>query len=67
MVAKGHDFPLVSLVGVINTDASLYMTDYRAFENTFSLLTQVIGRAGRGDVPGRALIQTFQPLHPIIN
>ncbi len=66
MIAKGHDFPRVSLVGVINTDASLFMTDYRAFENTFSLLTQVIGRAGRGDKPGRAVIQTYQPLHPTI-
>jgi primosomal protein N' (replication factor Y) len=61
MVAKGHDFPSVSLVGVINADSSLFLDDYRANERTFSLLTQVIGRAGRADIPGRAMIQTYNP------
>lgn len=66
MVTKGHDFPKVTLVGVLNADQSLYLNDYRANERTFSLLTQVIGRAGRGDQHGRALIQTYQPDHPVL-
>ncbi|MDR0936476.1 MAG: primosomal protein N' [Oscillospiraceae bacterium] len=66
MVTKGLNFPNVTLVGVINADNSLYASDYRAFERTFALITQVIGRAGRADKPGRAVIQTFSPLHELI-
>lgn len=61
MVTKGHDFPNVTLVGVINADSALYLDDYRATERTFDLLTQVIGRAGRGKRPGRAVLQTYSP------
>ncbi len=61
MVTKGHDFPDVTLVGVILADTSLYLNDYRANEKTFSLMTQVLGRAGRSDKPGRAVIQTYSP------
>ncbi len=66
MVTKGHDFPNVTLVGVINSDSSLYLNDYKANERTFDLLTQVIGRAGRGKKTGCALIQTFNPDHPTL-
>ena len=66
MVTKGHDFPDVTLVGVLSADASLYLDDYRAGERTFAQLTQVIGRAGRGDTPGRAIIQTANPDNDII-
>lgn len=61
MVTKGHDFPDVTLVGVLMADMSLYLDDYRAGERTFSMLTQVIGRAGRGSKPGLAIIQTMNP------
>ena len=61
MVTKGHDFPDVTLVGVLMADMSLYLDDYRAAERTFSMLTQVIGRAGRADKPGLAIIQTMNP------
>ena len=61
MVTKGLNFPNVTLVGVISADQSLYAGDYRAGERTFSLITQVVGRSGRGDKPGRAVIQTFTP------
>lgn len=67
MVAKGLDFPDVTLVGILNADQMLYSDDYRSYENTFSLLTQVIGRAGRGDYKGKAIIQTFTPSNNIIS
>jgi primosomal protein N' (replication factor Y) len=66
MIAKGLDFPNVTLVGVLDADLSLYCGDYHAQERTFSLLTQVVGRAGRRNKPGRAVIQTFTPENPII-
>ena len=63
MVAKGHDFPAVTLVGVISADVGLGLADFRAAERTFQLLTQVAGRAGRGELPGEAIVQTFHPGH----
>ena len=66
MIAKGLDFPMVTLVGVIGIDRSLYAGDFRSFERTFSLITQVVGRSGR-KLGGTALIQTADPTHYIIN
>ncbi len=66
MVAKGLDFENVTLVGVISADQSLYASDFRAHERTFSLLTQVVGRSGRGQKSGRAVIQTFTPMNEVI-
>jgi primosomal protein N' (replication factor Y) len=67
MVTKGHDLPNVTLVGVLNADAALSIPDFRAAERSFHLLVQVAGRAGRGDVKGRVLIQTRSPDHPAIS
>ena len=66
MIAKGLDFPRVTLVGVMNADAGLQMPDFRSVERTFQLLTQVAGRAGRGEVPGEVFFQTFQPDNPTL-
>jgi primosomal protein N' (replication factor Y) len=66
MIAKGLHFPNVTLVGIIYADLSLHMPDFRAGERTFQLLTQVAGRAGRGDVEGEVVVQAFTPFHPAI-
>ncbi len=66
LVAKGHNFPLLTLVGVVDADVGLANGDPRAAERTFQLLRQATGRAGRGDKPGRAMLQTWQPEHPVI-
>ena len=66
MIAKGLHFPNVTLVGIIHADLSLHMPDFRAGERTFQLLTQVAGRAGRGDVEGEVIVQAFTPFHPAI-
>src|SRR5262249_6408532 len=63
MIAKGHDFPSVTLVGVVSADVGLGIADFRAGERTFQLLTQVAGRAGRGEVAGEAVVQTLYPDH----
>lgn len=66
MIAKGLDFENVTLVGVLNADSALYADDFRANERTFSIITQVVGRAGRGSAEGRAVLQTYTPDSPII-
>ena len=63
MIAKGHDFENVTLVGVLAADSSLYVPDYRSAERTFQLITQVAGRAGRGQLPGKVIVQTYHPDH----
>jgi primosomal protein N' (replication factor Y) len=66
MLAKGHNFPNLTLVGILNADLGLKIADFRAAERTFQLLTQVAGRAGRAELPGRVLLQTYSPDHPAI-
>jgi primosomal protein N' (replication factor Y) len=66
MIAKGLHFPNVTLVGIIYADLALHQPDFRAGERTFQLLTQVAGRAGRGDVEGEVFVQAFAPFHPAI-
>ena len=67
MIAKGLDFPNVTLVGVLSVDKALYAGDFKSYERTFSLITQVVGRGGRGDKKARAYIQTFSPEHYVLN
>jgi primosomal protein N' (replication factor Y) len=66
MIAKGLHFPNVTLVGILNADVGLYIPDFRAGERTFQLLTQVAGRAGRGELEGEVVVQTYTPHHPSI-
>ncbi len=66
MIGKGLNFPNVTLVGVLSVDKALFAGDFRSYERTFSLITQVVGRSGRGDKPGRAILQTFMPEHYVL-
>lgn len=66
MIAKGHDFPFVTLVGILDADASLHFSDFRSGERTFQLLTQVAGRSGRADNAGTVILQTYSPEHPVL-
>ncbi len=67
MIAKGHDFPAVTLVGILDADMSLYFSDYRSAERTFQLITQVAGRSGRAEDIGKVILQTYQPDNQVIN
>ncbi len=66
MIAKGHDFPMVTLVGILDADASLHFSDYRASERTFQLITQVAGRCGRAEVAGKVVLQTYSPENAVL-
>ncbi len=66
MIAKGHDFPFVTLVGILDADQSLHFSDYRAGERTFQLITQVAGRSGRADLKGKVVLQTYSPDNPVL-
>lgn len=66
MIAKGHDFPSVTLVGILDADASLFFSDYRSSERTFQLITQVAGRSGRSSEPGKVVLQTYQPSNLVL-
>jgi primosomal protein N' (replication factor Y) len=66
MIAKGHDFPAVTLVGILDADMSLHFSDFRSGERTFQLLTQVAGRSGRADEVGKVVLQTYSPEHPVL-
>src|SRR5690606_6743238 len=66
MIAKGHDLPNVTLVGFIDADVGLHFPDFRSSERVFQLIVQAAGRAGRGDLPGKVIIQTKEPDHPTI-
>lgn len=67
MIAKGHNFPMLSFVGILDADLSLYFSDYKATEKTFALVTQVAGRAGRAETKGKAVLQTYYPKHYVYN
>jgi primosomal protein N' (replication factor Y) len=66
MIAKGHDFPFVTLVGILDADMSLHFSDFRSSERTFQLLTQVAGRSGRAESAGKVVLQTYSPEHPVL-
>lgn len=66
MIAKGHDFPFVTLVGILDADMSLHFSDYRSSERTFQLITQVAGRSGRAEEVGKVVLQTYSPSHPVL-
>lgn len=66
IIAKGHDFPNISVVGVLNADTSFHLPDFRASEKSFQLFTQMAGRAGRGAIPGKVILQTYNPQHPSV-